>query len=603
MSRDNQIPSRKEVSPSDTWDLSKLFLNDEAWEKALSKYQGLIPKLESFKGSLGSSPEHLYDCMEFLTEAGKLGERIGYYAMLKYSEDAGKTENQSRYGRMMQADSAMSAAASFINPEIQAIDDETMAEFLDDPALEEYRITLKKILRFKPHVLTSSEERLLALQQEPAQTAQKSFAALTDVDLEFGSITVDGTKQPISQSTYAKLMQNRDRDVRKKAFKKFYRAFDAHKNTLSSLYAGSIQQDVFEARVRGYSSSRAAALFPDNVPEKVYDNLISSVHDSLPAVHRYYQMRRDLLKTDVLRHYDVYVPLVGNIDTRYSYQEAVELVTEALTPLGSEYTTTMHTGLLGGWVDRYENKGKRSGAFSAGSYVGDPYILLNYKEDVLRDVFTLAHEAGHSMHSWYSVKNNPFQHYNYSIFEAEVASTFNEQLLADYMLKQNDDPKMRSFIIGKQIDDIIATIYRQTMFAEFEKITHQAYEEGQALTLDLFRNEYRKLLKTYFGSVMKLESDSDLEGLRIPHFYRSFYVYKYATGLSAATALSQRVLKGGKQELEDYMSFLRSGGSRYPIDSLRLAGVDMASPEPIKKALEKFDQLVAQFADSVGYTF
>lgn len=603
MSTAHRIPARSDLSPSDTWDLSKLFPNDEAWEKGLADYQSLIPKLETFKGSLGSSAEHIFDCMEFLTQAGKLGERLGYYAMLRYSEDASDPANQSRYGRMMQVESAMSAAASFINPELQQIDEHTMAEFLEDPSLKDYRIALKKILRFKPHVLSAKEERLLALQQESAQTAQKSFAALTDVDLDFGYITVDGNKQPISQSTFAKLMQHKDKNVRKKAFGKFYKAFDAHKNTLATLYSGSVQQDVFESRVRGYSSSRAAALFPDHVPESVYDNLINSVHDALPSLHRYYRMRRDLLKTDVLRHYDVYVPLVADIDTHYTYNEAVELVTKALAPLGEEYTSVMHTGLLGGWVDRYENRGKRSGAFSAGSYVGDPHILLNYKEDVLRDVFTLAHEAGHSMHSWYSVRNNPFQHYNYSIFEAEVASTFNEQLLADYMLKHTHEQKLRSFILGKQIDDIIATIYRQTMFAEFEKITHELYESGQALTLETLRSAYRNLLETYFGSVMHFEKYSDLEGLRIPHFYRAFYVYKYATGLSASTALAQRVLEGGKQELDDYMKFLASGGSRYPIDALQVAGVDMSSPEPVTEALGKFDQLVTEFAHSVGYEF
>jgi oligoendopeptidase F len=603
MSTANRIPARSELSPSDTWDLSKLFPNDEAWEKGLSDYQSMIPKLETFKGSLGSSAEHIFDCMEFLSQAGKLGERLGYYAMLRYSEDASDPANQSRYGRMIQVESAMSAAASFINPELQQIDEHSMSEFLEDPLLKSYRIALKKILRFKPHVLSHSEERLLALQQESAQTAQKSFAALTDVDLDFGYITVDGNKQPISQSTFAKLMQHKDKNVRKKAYTKFYKAFDAHKNTLATLYSGSVQQDVFESRVRGYSSSRAAALFPDNVSEEVYDNLIGSVHDALPSLHRYYRMRRDLLKTDVLRHYDVYVPLVGDIDTKYSYNEAVELVTEALSPLGDEYTSVMHTGLLGGWVDRYENRGKRSGAFSAGSYVGDPYILLNYKEDVLRDVFTLAHEAGHSMHSWYSVKNNPFQHYNYSIFEAEVASTFNEQLLADHMLKHTHEQKLRSYILGKQIDDIIATIYRQTMFAEFEKITHEIYESGQALTLETLRSQYRNLLETYFGSVMHFEKNSDLEGLRIPHFYRAFYVYKYATGLSASTALAQRVLEGGKQELDDYMKFLASGGSRYPIDALKVAGVDMSSPKPVTEALGKFDQLVTKFAQSVGYEF
>jgi oligoendopeptidase F len=603
MSTKDNIPLRDEISPADMWDLSKLFKDEASWEQGLKDYQGLIPKIDSFRGSLESSPANLLDCLDFLTEAGILSEHIGYYAMLKYSEDAGNPVNQSRYARVMQTETAFSAAASYINPEIQAIPNDVMKEFLSDPSLADYRIMLERIIRFKPHVLSQTEEKILALEQESAQTAQKSFSSLTDVDMEFGFIHVGDKKRPISQSSYSSLLQNRDRDIRKKVYKKFYKNFDAHKNTLSSLYAGSIQHDVFTAKVRNHTSARAAALFPDNVPETVYDNLISTVHKGLPSLHAYYRMRRDLLKLPQLHHYDVYVPLINNIDTHYTYHQAVELVTKALSPLGDEYTTTMKTGLLSGWVDRYENKGKRSGAFSAGSYTGDPYILLNYKEDVLRDVFTLAHEAGHSMHSWYSAKSNPFQYYSYSIFEAETASTFNEQLLADYLLKQFEDENMRAFILGKQIDDIIATIYRQTMFAEFEHITHAAHENGIPLTLDFFRTEYRKLLTTYFGPVLKLEAQSDLESLRIPHFYRAFYVYKYATGLSAATALSQKVLEGGKNELEQYLKFLKSGGSKFPLESLKNAGVDMSVPAPIENALDKFQNLVNTFAETVGYSW
>ncbi len=593
----NTIPTRDQTPSADSWDLSKLFTDEEAWEQGFNAYKELIPKAESFSGSLSQSPESLRDCLDFLTDAGKLSERIGYYAFLKYAEDAGNSENQSRYGRVMQVEAEFSAATSFIHPEIQAIPDEIMQEFLKDPVLQDFRIMLEKILRYKPHILSKEEERILALEQESAATSQKAFSALTDVDLDFGSIDIDGESHPISQSTYGALMIHRDRSVREKAYKTFYRGFDQHKNTLSALYAGSIQHDVFTAKVRGYSSARAAALFPDNVPENVYDNLIDSIHKGLPALHTYYELRKRILRLDELRHYDVYVPLVSDIDTHYTYDDAVETVIAALAPLGEEYTTTLRSGLLGGWVDKFENKGKRSGAFSAGSYVGDPYILLNYKEHVFRDLFTLAHEAGHSMHSWYSVRNNPFQHYNYSIFEAEVASTFNEQLLADYLLKNSKDRSMRAYIIGKQIDDIIATIYRQTMFAEFEHIVHAAYEKGSPLTVEFFRSTYRELLETYFGSAMVLEPESDLEGLRIPHFYRAFYVYKYATGLSAALTLSQKVLDGDKKDLDAYIAFLKSGGSKFPIDSLKSAGVDMSTPAPIEAALQLFKTLVKKFEE------
>ncbi len=589
------IPTRNEVLTADTWDLSKLFPDDAAWEKGFLAFKKLIPTASSFSGSLGTSPENLKDCLDYLVEAGKLSERIGYYALLRYSEDAGDSNNQSRYSRVMQVEAEFSAATSFIDPEIQAIPDHTMQKFLKAPALSPFSIMLKKILRYKPYVLSKGEEKLLAMEQEPAATAQKTFSALTDVDLDFGEIAVDEHMQPITQSTYGALMLEQDRSVREKAFNIFYKGFESHKNTLASLYAGSIEHDAFIAKARGFSSSRAASLFPDNVPEEVYDNLVSSVHEGLPTLHRYYALRKQLLRVNELRHYDVYVPLIDSIKTNYTYQQAVDIVIKAAAPLGEEYAMTLQSGLRGGWVDKYENRGKRSGAFSAGSYVGNPYILLNYKDTVFRDVFTLAHEAGHSMHSLYSAQNNPFQNYSYSIFEAEVASTCNEQLLAHYFLDISEDRNMRAYILGKQIDDIIATIYRQTMFAEFEDLVHTAYENGTALTVDYFRSTYRTLLETYFGPEMTFETVSDLEGLRIPHFYRSFYVYKYATGLSAALALSQKILHGDGTDTVRYLSFLKSGGSQFPLDSLRSAGVDMSTPAPIKAALAEFERLLQEF--------
>ena len=384
--------------------------------------------------------------------------------------------------------------------------------------------------------------------------------------------------------------------MREEAYRRFYGVFNGHKNTLANLYAGSVLRDKYIAEVRGYSSARAEALFPDRVPEAVYDNLVASVRANLPALHDYYALRAERLgvKGD-LRPWDVYASLVEGIKVTHSWDEAVTKVCDALAPLGGEYVDALRGGLNARWADRYENKGKRSGAFSAGSYVGNPYILMNYKEDVLRDVFTLAHEGGHSMHSWYSVKSNPFPSYDYTIFEAEVASTFNEQLLADKMMKETSDGRLRAYLIGKQIDDVIATIYRQTMFAEFERDTHAMAEAGEPLTVDTLRAKYRELLEAYFGDTMNLEEVSDLEGLRIPHFYRAFYVYKYATGLSAAMALSKRVLDGGESEREDYLAFLKSGGSRYPLESLKVAGVDMGSPEPVNAALQRFAELVQAF--------
>ena len=588
------IPERSLIPAADRWDLGKLFPAEDAWDQGLKEYQEMVPRIAAFKGTLAESAANLRACLEFLNELEMLDERVGYYAMLRTSEDAGDSDNQGRFARYLNVASRAEAEKSYITPEIQAIPDTVMEQFLADESLAEFAISLRKLLRFKPHVLPEEQERLLALQIEANQTARKAFAALTDVDLDFGSVDTPDGPVPLSQSSWSQLMINPDRDVRRRAYLQFYGHFDQHRNTLAALYGGSVQLDIYRARARGYASAREAALFPDRVDAAVYDNLIATVHANLPQLHDYYSLRRRILAVDELRHYDVYVPLTGDVRVHHTYDQAVDVVIDALAPLGDDYRTTLRAGLLGGWVDRYENKGKRSGAFSAGSFVGDPYILMNYKEDVLRDVFTLAHEAGHSMHSWNSVRHNPIQHYSYTIFEAEVASTFNEQLLFHYLMERAESREMKAYLVGKQVDDIIATIYRQTMFAEFEHLTHRMAEQGEPLTVDSLRATYRQLLERYFGAEMVLEDLSDLEGLRIPHFYNAFYVYKYATGLAAAVSLAEQVLANGTPACDRYREFLRSGGSRYPLESLQLAGVDMSSPAPIEQALRVFGSLVKQ---------
>lgn len=588
------IPQRSQIAAADQWDLAKLFPDEDAWERGLEQYQELVPRIAAFKGTLGQSAAALRACLEFLNELELLDERVGYYAHLRTSEDAGNSEHQGRFARYLNAASRAEAEKSYVTPEIQAIPDAVMERMLADESLAEFAIALRKLLRFKPHVLPAAQERLLALQLEANQTARKTFAALTDVDLDFGAVDTPEGAQPLSQASWSQFMIHPERDVRRRAYHQFYGHFEQHKNTLAALYDGSVQLDLYRARVRNYPSAREAALFPDQVAATVYDNLIAAVHENLDRLHAYYALRRRALGVAELRHYDVYAPLTGDVRARHTYDQAVEVVLAALAPLGSDYCATLGAGLRGGWVDRYENKGKRSGAFSAGSFAGDPYILMNFKEDVLRDVFTLAHEAGHSMHSWHSVRHNPIQHYGYSIFEAEVASTFNEQLLFHYLLERAGNREMRAYLVGKRVDDIIATVYRQTMFAEFEHLTHAMAERGEPLTVESLRAAYRQLLERYFGPELKLEEVSDLEGLRIPHFYNAFYVYKYATGLAAAVALAEGVLAGGTEARDRYMAFLRSGGSRYPLQSLQLAGVDMSSPEPVRQALQVFGSLVGQ---------
>jgi oligoendopeptidase F len=592
MNETSGIPARQEIPQADTWDLSKLFPNDAAWNDGLAAYEKMTEKIPSYKGTLGKSAESLADYLDFIRDFGILGERLYYYADLRQTEDEGSGTARSMTGKITMASAKAEAAGAWEGPEILAIPEQDMEQFLRHPRITDYVIYLRRTLRYRPHILSDMEERIIAIIAEAEGTVSDAFSVLTNVDFNFSEIDTPEGKRPLSQSTWSVFMESHDRDLRRRAYEAFYNRFESHKTTLASLYSGAVKQDVIKARIRGFSSARTAALFPDNVSESVYDNLIASVGENLDALHRYYRLRKKALEVSELRHYDVYAPLVKSVKIKTSWNEAVDLVSAALAPLGDEYVSTLRGGLLGRWADRYENKGKRSGAFSAGSFTGDPYILMNYKEDSIRDVFTLAHEGGHSMHSWYSARSNPFMHYNYTIFEAEVASTFNEELLFHHLQKKTDGKEMRLYLVNKRADELLATLYRQTMFAEFEHITHKLEEDGTPLTVELLRCEYRKLLEKYFGPEMVFEETSDMEGLRIPHFYHAFYVYKYATGISASIALAQRVLSGGQKEREDYFAFLKSGGSRFPIESLKLAGVDMSAPEPVHAACRTFSGLV-----------
>ncbi|GHV21157.1 oligoendopeptidase F [Spirochaetia bacterium] len=588
------IPARGDVALPDKWDLSALYKNDNEWDLSLAGWEKMAGRIPSFKGTLAKSPLSLAEYMDFYKEFNILEERLGCYCQLRQCEDEGDNAGRTMTGRYIMAASKAQAALSWANPEIQAIPDDLINAYLKDQRLAEYRIYIKRLLRWNKYILSEKEERVIAMENEASGVPSETFSVLTNVDMDFGTIETPQGALPLTQSTWSVFMENPDRMLRKRAYTEFYARFEGHKNTLAALYSGSVKKDVINARIRGFDSARAAALFPDNVEVSVYDNLIAAISDNLAPLHRYYSLRKRVLGLDELRHFDVYAPIVKTAAKKTSWNEAVDTVSNALSPLGDEYVSTLKNGLMGRWADRYENKGKRSGAFSSGSYTAEPYILMNYKEDSLRDIFTLAHEGGHSMHSWYSSHNNPFMHYGYTIFEAEVASTFNEELLFRYMRDTAGSKELKLYIVNKRVDDILATLYRQTMFAEFEKITHEAEEAGTPLTAEVLRGEYRKLLTKYFGNEMVLEKESDMEGLRIPHFYRAFYVYKYSTGISASLALAERVLAGGKKEREDYFTFLKSGGSRFPIESLKVAGVDMSRPDAIKSACKIFDGLVTE---------
>jgi len=593
-----EIPKRSEVAIEDQWDLSSLFPDEKAWRAALAELEAAVPSIAAWEGTLGNSAQQLKSWLDESSRLELLEERLGYWAHLKTAEDAGDSKNQERFARYMQVATSLSAAASFATPEILSIDSEKIEAWIAGPDFDEYRIALKKLLRFRDHTLSPAEEKILAMQGEVRQIPTQTFSSLCDVDFDFGTVKTPEGEKPLSQSTLSSFLMHPDGEVRERAYRQFYSLYDGHKNSLANLYSGSIRQDIYLSRVRKYPSARAMALFPDDVPESVYDNLVATVREHFPLLHRYYRIKASRLGKQKLSHWDVYMPMVGDVKTSYPYEKGIETVIDALSPLGDEYCRALRSGLSGRWVDRYENRGKRSGAFSAGSYAGDPYILLNYKEDVLRDLFTLAHEAGHSMHSWYSARNNPFSHYQYTIFEAEVASTFNEQLLAKYLIEGAEDAKTADYVAAKQADDIVATLFRQTMFAEFEAAAHKQVEEGKPVSLDSLRTLYRSLLTDYFGPGVDFIEESDLEGLRIPHFYRAFYVYKYSTGIAASVALSEKVLQGGEKELSAYLEFLKGGGRYYPIESLRRAGVDMSSPEPIQQSMVRFSAILDRLEDS-----
>ena len=600
MSKTKRIPLRSEVKTEDTWDLSPLFKSDAAWRRGLSKLEKQIEGYAGFRGTLGRSAKALLACVEFDLDFDQQAERLGEYASLRASEDVANDTYQGMMARYIRVATRAQEASSFMAPEIQAIPKKKMAAFLRSPVLKDYRFYLEKLLRYRPHILSAREERILAMQGEVAGTASKVFGQLTDADFKFGFVTNErGERIELTQGSFRSLLESPRRAVRRKAFEKFYAVHEAHANTLAATLSSSVLQDVYYARVRNHPCALEASLFRDNVPVSVYTSLIDAVHENLETLYRYLEVRRKALRARQLHFYDNYVPIVAMKRRQTSYEKAVDTVVAALAPLGDSYCRTLERGLRGRWVDKYENRGKRSGAFSSGGYTGPPYILMNYKSDVLDSMFTLAHEAGHSMHTHYSARHQPYHDYQYTIFVAEVASTFNEQFLNRYLLERAKDKRTRAYLITREIDEIRGTLIRQTMFAEFEKNIHAIAERDEPLTLERIRGEYRALLERYFGPDFAVDEALSLEGMRIPHFYRAFYVYKYATGIAAAIALSERVRQGGKAEREAYLEFLRGGGSKFPLDLLRGAGVDMEQPEPVLMAMARFRELVSELEQLV----
>ncbi len=580
---------RKDQCPNDTWDLTALCRDKADYEEKLASLEKRLDSLERYKGKLRASSDDFHNALSTFFSFMEDAETALHWAGLNYSADSTNPEVMEEEGKADMMWAKISEKTSWMNPELMALSDEKVEEYLKEERNSDYRIYIMKARRMKEHVLSDKEERIMSLFSANSSGYQQAFGDANNIDFDFGE--VKGEK--LTHSTFAKFIRSSDESVRKEAYEKLYSVYEKHQHVIARIFEGSIKNDIFVARARGYNSSLECALFPDNVEKSVYTGLIENVHKAFPYLHRYYDLRAKMLKKEKLKHYDVYVAMVDEVNSRHTYDEAVDIIREAVKPLGEDYSKILVKGLTEDrWVDRYENKGKRSGAFSSGGFVGNPYILTNFEEEVLDSVFTLIHEGGHSMHSYFSSHSNPFPSYDYTIFEAEVASTFNENLLSAYLIKNAKSREEEAYLVSKKLEDIVATFFRQTMFAEYELILHEAAENGTPLTIDFMRKTYRGLLEAYFGPTLEFEPCSDLEGLRIPHFYNAFYVYKYATGIAASIALSKRVLEGGEKEKNDYLTFLRSGGSRYPIDALRVAGVDMADGTAVKDTADYFNSLL-----------
>lgn len=590
---------RKDVAVEDRWNVEALYPNLQAWEKAFNSVnkdqKPRWPELAAYRGKLGDSPEKLKDAIKLILSIDQKLSNLYTYAHLRHDEDITHDAHKIAINKIVSLLHDFQEELSWFEPELLSLPEKTLSSLLKSPVLKEYRFHLEKIVRIKPHVLSSEKEELMALAGKPLQAIPNAFRAINDADFKFGTVKDSkGNEHPLTHSLYAVYIKERDRTLRKNSFIKLHGTYKEYENTLCELIQGQIQAHLFQTRARNYSSCLETALFPKNIDTAVYHALIQAAHERIPVLHKYIALRKNIpgINGGKLHLYDMQVPLTAEIDINMPYHEAEDVIIQSVAPLGSDYQNQLRDGLkTGRWVDRYENKNKRSGAYSSGCYDSMPYILMNYR-GTLRDVFTLAHEIGHSMHSLLTHKHQPYQYGSYPIFLAEVASTFNEDLLTRLLLERTSNKQEKIYILTQKIDDIRSTLFRQTMFAEFELFIHQMAEQGVPLTPALLREQYRKLNQLYYGDLVELDVESDSEWSRIPHFYYDFYVYQYATGISAALALAEKVVSGGKNEREAYLGLLKGGCSQYPIEMLKSAGVDMRSPQPVKSAIEKFGKLV-----------
>ena len=593
----HSIPERKDTDPRFRWHIEDYFKTDTDWEAAYTALETAIPEMASFSGSLAESAQVLLSCLQKNEELSLKLDHIYTYANMRMHEDSGNAFYQGMASRAEMLLIKYSAAVSFLTPEIIAIPEEKLASFREEKSADFaiYDHFFHTLLRQKAHTLTPTEENLLAKAAEMGGAPQQIFTMLNDADISFPSIkSAEGEEMELTKGRYITFLESPDRSIREQAFKNLYSVYLNQKNTIAATYSSSVKSDVFFAEARKYESAREMALSDDNIPLSVYDNLIETVNKNLHLLHRYVSIRKKELGVDELHMYDLYVPLVPDADVEIPYDEAKKTVKEALKVMGSEYSEALEHGLESGWIDVYENKGKRGGAYSWGSYGVHPFVLLNHN-DTINSMFTLAHEMGHALHSFFTWKKQPYLYADHKIFVAEVASTCNEALLMEHLLKTTEDKVMRKYLINYFLEQFRGTLFRQTMFAEFEMITHAMAEKGEPLTWEGMNKIYRDLNIKYFGDDIIIDPEIDIEWARIPHFYNAFYVYQYATGYSAAIALSRKILNEGQPAIDAYLDFLSKGDSEYSIDLLKGAGVDMSAAEPIENAMQLFKELLDEF--------
>ena len=590
------IKKRNELDPAYCWDLEAMYADDELWEKDFSEAARAAEDFRSFCGKMQEGPESLLEILKSRENMERKAEHLYVYANMRWHQDTANGKYQAMAGKSAQLLTQVNDAQAFVEPEILALSEQKVQKYMDNcPGLELYKRFFSEIFRGKEHVLTPDMEALLARAQDMANAPQQIFMNFNNADLTFGEIKdADGTAVTVTNGNYTVLLKNRDRRVRKDAFHAMYGAYEAHKNTLAATMDANTMSQRFFASARKYTSSRAMALDGAHIPEQVYDELIEAVHEGLPLMYRYMQIRKQVMAVDELHMYDVYVPLTKSFEKKYTFEEAKALVKDALSVMGEEYVSLLQEGFDNGWIDVCENEGKRSGAYSWGSYDSHPYVLLNYHGS-LSDVFTLAHEMGHAIHSYYSHKNQPYVYAGYHIFVAEVASICNEMLLVQYLIGKAKDAEEKKYLINYLLEQFRTTLYRQTMFAEFEVKAHGLKAEGQTLTAQQLCEIYYELNRQYFGPNVVIDKEIAMEWSRIPHFYTPFYVYQYATGFAAALAISGKILRGEENILAQYKTFLSGGCSMDCIDLLKLCGVDMTRPEPVREALSIFDKYLEEF--------